>query len=163
MVIQRLPLLLFLTAVLLLGPNAVFATQGHAGVEGVYVHQASHVFFCISMGILIFWLRARGLMEEPGWRYIGYAAFLFILWSADAFLVHFLDEQLQLVETRRIGNWWIQLTTSRGKSWLAFVYFFAKLDHLLCVPAMAFLYMGLRRQVAAAVKDCKEARRKEPA
>ena len=78
------------------------ATQGHAGIEGVWVHQFAHLFFLFSMMLLIFWLRQAGLVKAPGWRYIQYAALFFILWNMDTMLVHFLDEQIQAV---RVEIW----------------------------------------------------------
>jgi len=64
-------------------PNPVLAlaTQGHGGIEGVYAHQLAHVFFIISMGGLIYWLKQRGLVRESGWRLIQLSAFFFLLWA----------------------------------------------------------------------------------
>jgi hypothetical protein len=33
------------------------------------------------------------------------------------------------------------------RTWLSTVYYLAKLDHLLCVPAMIFLMLGLRHML----------------
>jgi hypothetical protein len=138
---------------LLACPAAAMATQGHGGLEeGLYVHQLSHIFFCISMGILIYWLRARNLTREPGWRCVGISAFLFILWSADAFTVHLLDEQLALIQTQNLGGWRLHIETTEGWEWLHSVYYLAKLDHLLCVPAIIFLYLGLHRLMIEAAE-----------
>ena len=126
-------------------PEAALATQGHGGREGIYVHQLSHIFFCISMGILIYWLKSRNLTREPGWRCVGISALLFILWSADAFTVHLLDEQLGLIETQRTGTWALRIDAAEGYGWLLPLYYLTKLDHLFCVPALIFLYLGLRR------------------
>lgn len=126
-------------------PFSAQATQGHGGVEGLYVHQMSHLFFCVSMGILIYWLKARGLTRQTGWRYIGLAALLFLLWSLDAFTAHLLDEQLEIVQVQRIGSWDIQLDTEGFDSRFAVFYYGAKLDHLFCVPGMVLFFLGLRR------------------
>ena len=156
-----IPIRLFITtAVLLTMPALAMATQGHGGAEGTYVHQMSHLFFSVSMGILIFWLKARGLTREPGWRYIGYAALMFLLWSLDAFTVHLLDEQLHIVTTQRIGHWDIQIDPGLADSHVALFYYLAKLDHLFCAPAMVLFYLGLRRLSIRAVADQKEAQRK---
>lgn len=128
-------------------PLDSLATQGHAGTEGVWVHQFAHLFFLFSMGLLIFWLRQAGLVKEPGWRYIQYAAVFFILWNADAFLVHYLDEQRFAVTVVYTAPWHIRIDTTNGHHWLATVYYLAKLDHLLCVPAMACLMLGLRHML----------------
>ncbi len=123
------------------------ATQGHAGIEGVWVHQFAHLFFIFSMLLLIYWLRRAGLVKEPGWRSIQYAALFFILWNVDTILVHFLDEQILAVQVQNLGGWQIHVAVEAGREWLAWFYYLAKLDHLLCVPAMVFLMLGLRHML----------------
>ena len=121
------------------------ATQAHGGLTGIYTHQLAHIFFILSMGILIYWLRQRHLVRQTGWRYIQYAALFFIFWSLDAFLVHLMDDQLEIIRTRRLAPWDIRIEAAFGNGWLPRVYYLTKLDHLLCVPALLFLYAGLRR------------------
>ncbi len=133
-------------SVLLAGVPAL-ATQGHAGIEGVWVHQFAHLFFLFSMLLLIYWLRQAGLVKVPGWRYIQYAALFFILWNMDTMLVHFLDEQIRAVSVQSAGRWTIQVVAAGDRGWLAVLYYLAKLDHLLCVPAMVFLMLGLRHML----------------
>jgi hypothetical protein len=128
-------------------PGPALATQGHAGIEGVWVHQFAHLFFLFSMLLLIYWLRQAGLVKLPGWRYIQYAALFFILWNVDTILVHFLDEQMRAVSVDHLGDWQIKIHTMDGYAWLAPVYYLVKLDHLLCVPAMVFLMLGLRHML----------------
>ncbi len=130
-------------------PAGAWATQGHTGVEGVWVHQFAHLFFLFSMLLLIYWLRRAGLVKEPGWRYIQYAALFFILWNADAFLVHFLDEQIRAVSVTSLGGWKIRVAAD-GHGWLASLYYLIKLDHLFCVPAMVCLWLGLRHMLKEA-------------
>ena len=89
------------------------ATQGHAGIEGVWVHQFAHLFFLFSMGLLIYWLRQAGLVREPGWRYIQYAAVFFMIWNLDAVLVHFLDEQVMAVSVSYTSTWQVQIDAPR--------------------------------------------------
>lgn len=136
---------------LFVAPPLACATQSHGGAEGLYVHQMSHLFFCISMGILIYWLKARGLTREPGWRYIGYAALMFLLWSLDAFTAHLLDEQFSLVRVYPVGRSDIQLDVEGFGRWLAWLYYGVKLDHLFCAPAMILFFLGLRRLSKRAV------------
>lgn len=131
-------------------PGVALATQGHGGVEGIIVHQLAHFFFIISMGVLIYWLRERGLVVETAWRYIQYAAFFLILWNLDAFLVHALDEQFNVVAVTRLEHGRIQITPASGSCGaICYVYYLAKLDHLFCVPALVCLYMGLKRLLKA--------------
>lgn len=134
----------FVISILIITEPA-FATQAHSAPEGLYAHQLAHVFFIVSMGVLIYWLRARKLVQLVGWRYIQYAALFFILWNLDAFMVHLLDEQLAVIETQRIDLWNISITARNHSKGLMWLYYFIKLDHLLCVPALLFLYFGLRR------------------
>ena len=125
-------------------PVPVAATQGHFGVEGVYVHQLAHLYFIFSMGTLIYWIRKRGLVREKGWRYIQYSAIFFILWNIDAFAVHFIDEQISAVVVSQTDPFHLHITTREGFEWIRYLYYLAKLDHLLCVPAMILLYLALR-------------------
>ncbi len=120
------------------------ATQTHGEPEGLYVHQMAHLFFIVSMGILEFWLRQRNLVREPGWRYIQMAALLLILWNMNAMFVHFLAEQTAFLKVSSIDFWHIQISVPKNQKIIALLYYVAKLDHLLCVPAMGCMYYGLR-------------------
>lgn len=131
-------------AILLFSQPAA-ATQAHSAPEGLYAHQLAHIFFIVSMGVLIYWLRQRRLVQAVGWRYIQYAALFFILWNLDAFSVHLLEEVLAVIDVQRINRWDIRLSSATHSQALAWVYYAVKLDHLLCVPALLFLYFGLRR------------------
>jgi len=126
-------------------PATALAVQEHGAPEGIYLHQGAHLFFVASMGLLIYWLRQRRLVREPGWRYIQYAALFFILWNLDAFTAHFLDEQSDILDTLPAGFGKLRIEIGDYPVALAWFYYVAKLDHLLCVPAMLFLYAGLRR------------------
>jgi len=132
-------------ALILIIAEPAFATQAHSAPEGLYAHQLAHIFFIVSMGVLIYWLRARRLVQIAGWKYIQYAALFFILWNLDAFTVHLLDEQLAIIEIQRLNLWEINITAHNHSKGLVWLYYFVKLDHLLCVPALLFLYFGLRR------------------
>lgn len=126
-------------------PNAAMATQGHGGIEGVYAHQIAHLFFVISMGVLIYWLRDRQLVKTSGWRFIQYSALFFILWNLDAMLVHALDDQFGLVTVKQVGPWRIHIQDRFDSAGMQLLYYIAKLDHLLAVPALLCLYLGLKR------------------
>lgn len=126
-------------------PGDAWAVQEHGAPEGLYVHQGAHLFFTASMGLLVFWLRQRRLVSQAGWRYIQYAAFFFILWNIDAFLAHLLDEQLNAVDVVMAAPGKVLIEVGEYPAALAWFYYAAKLDHLLCVPALMFLYAGLRR------------------
>ncbi len=134
---------------------SVHATQVHASPEGLYTHQIAHAFFAVSMAILIFWLRHRGLVHERGWRLIQFAAFFFILWNVDAGVVHYLDDRNDLFQIIDEGTWHATISSTHGLDAVTFAYYFAKLDHLLCVPAIVLLYAGLSRLLQQARKAAK--------
>lgn len=144
--IPRLLLLIALAAIIgWMVPTPAWAVQEHGAPEGIYSHQGAHLFFIASMVLLVYWLRQRRLVREAGWRYIQFAAFFFILWNADAFTAHFLDEQSGILDTALAAPGKIKIAVKEDLTALAWFYYVAKLDHLLCVPAMVFLYAGLRR------------------
>ncbi len=149
-------ILLFLIIICFLPfTGTALATQAHGDPEGIYAHQFAHLFFMLSMVILIYWLRQRKLARHTGWRYIQYAAFFFILWNVNVMLVHFLDEQAMLITVEKISTWQIKVSSSLGK-WAGITYYVARLDHLICVPALLFLLLGLKRLVAETEKSTEE-------
>jgi hypothetical protein len=142
------PLLMVLlpsaATLVLLCPGLAAATQVHVPSEGLYAHQIGHVFFALSMAILIYWLRERRLVKERGWRLIQYAALFFILWNVDAFVVHYLDGRSDLFQIIDGGTWHASVHLTDASFTLGMIYYLFKLDHLLCVPAIVLLFLGLR-------------------
>ena len=132
---------------LVLLPIGAHATQLHSGSEGVITHQMGHLFFLFSMIALIFTVTGKGLDKQPGWRCIQYSAFFFILWNLCALTTHFLDNQLNAIAIESISISKIMIITKNDSQILAWIYYILKLDHLLCVPAMLFLYRGLSKLV----------------
>lgn len=130
-------------------PLPAWSFQEHGGPEGLHAHQMAHTFFAFSMGLLIYWLRKRRLVAVQGWRFIQYAAILFVLWNINAFAGHWLEELSGLIDTRRVGLMNLRMVAADGYEWLIPVFYVLKLDHLLCVPALFFLYIGLRRLLHA--------------
>ena len=137
-----------LSAAMAFSPDVVCATQIHDLSEGIYVHQSAHLFFMISMGFFIHWLRSRQLVKETGWRYIQYMAFFFILWNMDVFFLHLLDEQLGIIQVDLIDLTHIRIQAANGMRTLEIFYYLAQLDYLFCVPALFFLNLGLSHLVA---------------
>jgi len=128
---------------LILLPLDVYATQLHASSEGIITHQVGHLFFLFSMVALIFTITGKGLDKQKGWRLIQYSAFFFILWNLDAVAAHFFDNQIHAVTIENLSFGKIRVITNNDSSVLAWFYYVLKLDHLLCVPGMLFLYKGL--------------------
>lgn len=128
---------------LILLPIDGYAIQLHASSEGIITHQVGHLFFLFSMVALIFTVTGKGLDQQKGWRLIQYSAFFFILWNLDAITAHFFDNQIHAVTIETISIGKMRIITNNDSSLLAWFYYVLKLDHLLCVPAMLFLYKGL--------------------
>ena len=133
---------------LLFGSAVAFATQAHGGSEGILVHQLGHVFFMLSMGAFVYWTRDSRLFSHAGWRYIKYAAALLVLWNMDVILVHFLEEQAALISVERVSSLMIDIHSVGNSGFLEYFYYLARLDHLICVPALFFLYTGLKKLLA---------------
>jgi len=144
-ILKVLPIMAVAGLVLL--PADGYATQLHASSEGIITHQVGHLFFLFSMVALLFTITGKGLNVQKGWRLIQYSAFFFILWNLDALTAHFLDNQIYAVTMENISLSQVRVNAQNGSAFLAGVYYFLKLDHLFCVPAMLFLYKGLSRLV----------------
>ena len=124
-------------------PGPAHATQMHSASEGILVHQLGHLFFLVSMGILILTIQGKQLHREKGWRLIQYSALFFILWNMDAIGVHLLDNQTSFISTRLLSMTRIHIEAGNHHEGLARFYYLLRLDHLLCLPAMMLLYRGI--------------------
>lgn len=129
----------------LLLPSKSFAIQAHGGAEGIIVHQIGHLFFMFSMCTFAYWSRNSRLLKDTGWRYIKYFAILLVLWNLDVVLLHFLDEQIAIVSLQKLNKWDVVVTSVNKSSMLELFYYLGKLDHLICVPALFCLYIGLKK------------------
>jgi phosphoglycerol transferase MdoB-like AlkP superfamily enzyme len=137
------PRILPLGCCLLLWPRLAWALQTHPAPEGLFAHMLAHVFFVAALGIFTYWLHTTGLVRERGWRLIQISCFLFILWNLDTFTVHWLEHTMTKEMLTTTGlDWFKRLAMTEG--WRSWLYYFGKFDHLLCVPAILFLLLGLR-------------------
>jgi len=139
--------LFFLTALswTILFPDPAIATCEYGLPQGVHTHQLAHIFFIISMGILIYRLRRKKSPPSSGWKFIQYSALFIILWSFDAFTVHFLNVQFSIIQVKAIGTWQIKINDCFDNNLLKVFYYLARMDYLLFMPAFIFLYYGLKR------------------
>jgi hypothetical protein len=130
------------TILFLLFSSSVWATQEHADPEGLYSHQIAHLFFMFAMVVLIIQIKRTSPLSE-GWRYIGIAAFLFLLWNIDVFTVHRIREQITPELFSGSAQMWtqeIELPTLKTKMFYAGKI----LDHLLLVGAMVVFIFGIK-------------------
>ncbi len=128
---------------ILLLPTDACAIQLHLTSEGIITHQMGHLFFLISMVVLMFTLSGKGLDKQKGWRLIRYSAFFFILWNMDAGIAHFLDNQIHVAEIENISFSLMRMKVHNDSPILFWVYYVLKLDHLLAVPAMLLFFKGI--------------------
>ena len=137
-----------LTALLLLVvlPAPAYAIQIHGAPEGLYVHQIGHVLFAVAMVGFALRIRKSRLGREKAWQYMSIGALLFALWNGWAFLGHIFDVLMPPGDL---------LTNSTGLQSLLVVhspvdllYYVFKMDHLLCIPALVFVYLALRLMAA---------------
>ena len=135
------PLLLTLAAVLCL-PGEALALQVHGEPEGLYVHQMAHLLYVLALGYF-FWDIRRTAFTGRGWRYLQLFCVLMAVWNLLAFGGHAAGVYLEpeslsqtdcYLQTRLVGPFDLN----------KFLYFIAKLDHLICVPALGFLFLGIR-------------------
>lgn len=134
---------LFLSAVMfLLFCSSAWATQEHTAPEGLYSHQAAHLFFIFAMVVLIVQIKRTSPLPK-GWKHIGIAAFLFALWNVNVFTVHWIRETLppELFTGSAQGwSWQMDISSLRGK-----IFYAGKiLDHFLAVGAVAAFLMGIK-------------------
>jgi hypothetical protein len=129
--------------VILLFPANSHAIQAHGGSEGIVVHQLGHVFFLISLLALAYWLKTKWAVKGKSKNYLRLSSFFLILWNLDVIIMHFLDEQIEIISVSRSG-FQISISSEINSSFLEYFYYFGKMDHLLCVPALIFLYLGLK-------------------
>ena len=141
--------LLASVAILSGSPDSAWAFQSHPAPEGLYAHQLAHVFFAVSMGILAYWLHRNRLSNQPGWRLIQISCALFVVWNVVTFAGHWMEELISANMLQGAPDWNQRIEMA---SIPAAAFYVLKLDHLLCVPALLCLVLGLRslyRQVLA--------------
>ena len=127
---------------IVLFPEQSMALQTHSEPEGVYLHQMAHVLFMAALCYL-YWDTKRSAFSGRGWTYLRVFCVLTILWNALAFAGHGATHYLHPVDFTTVDGYLFS-KVNRPITFVKFLYYIAKLDHLIMVPAMFFLYMSLR-------------------
>ena len=143
------PLLL----VLLLCKDA-WALQTHGSSEGIVVHQLAHIQYLGALAYL-FWDIRRSSFTGVGWVYLQRFCLLMMFWNAIAFIGHF--SQMSLAEgaiSTEDGylSALLLLPVTFGK----WVYYVTALDHLVCAPALFFLFLAMRSFYRSVDRDKRE-------
>ncbi len=130
------------TALLLAGDHA-WALQVHPPPEGLIAHQLAHAFFAATMAVLAYWLQVNRFVRERGWRLIQISCLLLLLWNIDAFAGHWIG--LYVPNEVFVGEPGLfSRMVIPGQSVWAMPYVILRLDHLICVPAILCLLLGIR-------------------
>ena len=135
-----LAILPILTLVLLC--QDAHALQTHGGSEGIVVHQFAHVQYLGALGYLLWDIR-RSSFSGIGWLYLQRFCWLMMIWNGIAFIGHFAQVSLPDGAISTEDGYLsalLLLPVSFGK----WIYFATALDHLVCVPALFFLYLAMR-------------------
>jgi len=141
---RLLRLLVSIMAFMVLLPPVALATQIHGHPEGLYVHLMAHIFFASSLVFLLYVLHRRPISSSKGWRYLKLSLLFFLLWNIDTFMVHWLSLRLPADALVMGRAFWLDriagpMTMER------WIYYWGRMDHLLCVPAMGFLVLSLKK------------------
>lgn len=132
-------------------PGEALALQVHGEPEGVYVHQMAHLHYIFALGYF-FWDIRRTSFTGRGWRYLQLFCILMTCWNIIAFLGHLAESYLD-PQSLLQGDCYLQVRLLSPFTLNKYLYFITKLDHLIYVPALFFLFIGLRsfyRSAAAA-------------
>ena len=131
-------------------PGEALALQVHGEPEGVYVHQMAHLHYIFALSYF-FWDIRRTSFTGRGWRYLQLFCILMTCWNIIAFIGHlaetYLDPQ-SLLQT----DCYLQVRLLSPFTLNESLYFITKLDHLIYVPALFFLFIGLRSFYRSAAK-----------
>lgn len=138
--------LLLIQICLFYTPDLSYALQTHGGIEGLYAHQGAHVFFMLSMIIFALRIYKSKLTHKKSWRYLSWGVWLLGLWNLWAFTGHVLalfisNDQITTIESLKSPQLMVY-------TWRDAMYYILKMDHFLCVPAVFFLYLGLRKMLS---------------
>ncbi len=129
--------------IVLLGvPASSWAIQTHGSPEGLYVHQMAHLFFAGAL-VYFYWTIRRSAFAARGWRFLQLFCICMIFWNLITFTGHAMNLLLHQSDFSSDQGYWheVMLGPITPVKW---IYYLATLDHLVCMPALFFLYLSLR-------------------
>ncbi len=135
-----LPVSAFVCCLLL--PQAAMALQTHSQPEGIYVHQMAHILYVAALGYL-YWDTQRSAFSDRGWTYLRIFCVLTIFWNVLALVGHAATQNMHSDDFATTHGYLLSKINT-PITLIKIVYYAAKLDHLLMVPAMFFLFLSMR-------------------
>ena len=139
--ITRIAALLPILA-LTLFPGEAMALQVHNGSEGLVVHQLAHVQYLGALGYLLWDIR-RSSFSGIGWLHLQRFCWLMMFWNVLAFFGHFSQVALPGEEISTEDGY-LSALLLLPVSFNKLFYYVSALDHLLCAPALFFLFLAMR-------------------
>lgn len=133
---------LFVFLIVFTVPRAAWALQSHGSPEGIYVHQMAHVLFFGSL-LYLYWDLRRSSFEGRGWTYLQCFCMLMMTWNVIAFTGHAVAIHLEsgFITTAKS---YLHSQLMGPMNLHKVVFYLTRFDHLVVVPALFFLFMGLR-------------------
>ncbi|HFQ90327.1 MAG TPA: hypothetical protein ENK27_09670 [Desulfobulbus sp.] len=147
--VRAMPVSLAGAGLLLFGiATPALAIQAHGAPEGLYVHEIGHFLYALAMlGFTFQVIRNSRLAGKPGWRLMSRGALLLFLWNLWALVAHVIDTVIParhfLVDDRGLHSILVL------QSGIDYLYCLFRMDHLICVPALLLIYLGLRHMAAS--------------
>ncbi len=141
MVFQYVIAAILVLLTMLVDPDAAWALQSHGPPEGIYVHQMAHAFF---FGSLLYLYRdlGRSASESRGWSYLKRFCLLMLAWNVVAFTGHTVATQLAPEHIAHAASYFHSRLLG-PMNVTKVLFYITRFDHLLVVPALFFLYIGL--------------------
>ena len=131
------------TLTLVFCASPVWALQTHVHPEGIYVHQMAHILFVCALAYL-YWDIRRTSFSGRGWVLMRIFCVLMIAWNIVAFTGHIVTSELPGSEIAAGNGYWDSRLLGPITG-LKLTYYLVKMDHLVCVPALFFLFLSTRR------------------
>jgi hypothetical protein len=124
-------------------PAPAYALQTHGALEGLFAHQGAHLFLTVSLLIFLVNIQRSRLKADKAWRLLFRGTLLLALWNIWAFFGHVAEVFTpEAVFVLLPGQ---QIPSLLVRSWREVAFYVLKMDHLLCLPALLFFYMGLKK------------------
>lgn len=149
---KKINMLLFLLSAIMVlsAPGEALALQVHGEPEGLYVHQMAHLHYIFALGYF-FWDIRRTSFTGRGWHYLQLFCIFMTCWNGIAFVGHFAGLYLEPHALHQT-DCYLDIRLLSPFTFNKYLYFITKLDHLIYVPALFFLYLGLRSFYRSVVK-----------
>ena len=130
-------------AALLFLPDAAPALQVHdAPGEGLFAHQMGHLYYIVALAFFFSYIR-RSDFNERSWRYLQVFCILLTAWNLLSFVGHMAALHVAPADLVEFA---INLDDRLlpPYTFVKSLYYVARMESLLSVPALFCLYMALR-------------------